>query len=352
LRLNALTVDRFRNLAGSRIQFSEPVTLFYGPNAQGKTNILEAIYLLGTTRSFRENRLKYLVRDGEHSAHVEGEVIKHGAGHTLTLDLGMKGKQYKRDGASVGLSQYLQSLPVVVLSAEDRGLVEGVPRHRRDFVDGTAVWRRPGYLETLMAFARARENRNAILKAYTSRNDGELAAWTETFAKLGEEIRQERQETIGRVNEVLEHLAGDLPASEHIHLSYEPSGGSDLKRALKQARPEEIRRGAGLVGPQRDGVEILMGGWPLASYGSGGQVRTALWLLKLTRVHLLAEREAQPPLFLLDDVEAELDQKRVDQMMHLTENKAQLVMTATRPLDAHWGTITRFRVESGRIVGD
>jgi len=352
LRLNALTVDRFRNLAGSRIQFRGPVTLFYGPNAQGKTNVLEAIYLLGTTRSFRENRLKYLVRDGEHAARVEGEVVTHGTDHTLTLELGSKGKQYKRDGSTVGLSQYLQTLPVVVLSVEDRGLVEGIPRYRRDFLDGTAVWRRPAYLETLMTFGRAREHRNAVLKAYTGRSDSELAAWTETFAKLGEEIREERRETTQRVNAVLEQLAGDLPVQERIRLVYEPSGGADLGRALKQARPEEIRRGSGLVGPQRDGVEILLDGRPLASYGSGGQVRTALWLLKLTRVHLLAERDAQPPLFLLDDVEAELDQKRIDQMMRLTENRAQVVMTATRPLDAHWGTITRFRVESGRIVGD
>lgn len=352
MRLNALTVDRFRNLAGSRIQFRGPVTLFYGSNAQGKTNVLEAIYLLGTTRSFRENRLKYLVRDGEHAARVEGEVVRHGVNHTLTLDLSTKGKQYKRDGSGVGLSEYLQALPVVVLSVEDRGLVEGVPRHRRDFLDGTAVWRRPAYLDSLMAFGRAREHRNAVLKAYRVQSEDELAAWTETFAKLGEEIRQERRKTAQRVNEVLEQLAADLSVGERIHLVYEPSGGPDLKRALRQARSEEIRRGAGLVGPQRDGVEVLLDGRPLASYGSGGQVRTALWLLKLTRVHLLSERDAQPPLFLLDDVEAELDQKRIDQMMRLTQHRAQLVMTATRPLDAHWGSITRFRVESGRIVGD
>jgi DNA replication and repair protein RecF len=270
----------------------------------------------------------------------------------LTLDLGSKGKQYRRDGSGVALSDYLQALPVVVLSVEDRGLVEGVPRHRRDFIDGTAVWRRPAYLDTLMAFGRARENRNAVLKAYAGRSAEELAAWTETFAKLGEDIREERQKTARSVNATLAHLTADLSVGERIEVVYEPSGGPDLRRALKQARGEEIRRGAGLVGPQRDGVEILLDGRPLASYGSGGQVRTALWLLKLTRVQLLGERDAQPPLFLLDDVEAELDETRIGQMMRLTQNRAQLVMTATRALDPKWGSINRFRVESGRIVGD
>lgn len=352
MRLNTLSVDRFRNLAGSRIQFGGPVTLFYGPNAQGKTNVLEAIYLLGTTRSFRENRLKYLVQEGANTARVEGDVEKHGVGHTLTLDLGSSGKRYKRDGAGVTLSDYLQALPVVVLSVEDRGLVEGVPRHRRDFIDGTAVWRRPAYLDTLLAFGRAREHRNAVLRAYGGKSAEELAAWTETFVKLGEDVREERSKTTRSVNSALADLAGDLSLGERIEVVYEPSGGPDLKRALAQARSEEIRRGASLLGPQRDSVEILLDGRPLASYGSGGQVRTALWLLKLTRVQLLGERDAQPPLFLLDDMEAELDEKRIGQMMRLTQNRAQLVMTATRPLDSAWGSITRFRVESGRIVGD
>ncbi len=137
---------------------------------------------------------------------------------------------------------------------------------------------------------------------------------------------------------------------ERLQVVYEPSGGTDLRRALRQARADEIRRGVGQVGPQRDSVEILLNDRPLASYGSSGQVRTALWLLKLTRVQLLSDREAQPPLFLLDDVEAELDEARVGQMMRLTHGKAQLVMTATRPLDPVWGPLSRFRVEAGQVT--
>ena len=99
-------------------------------------------------------------------------------------------------------------------------------------------------------------------------------------------------------------------------------------------------------------MEILLNGRPLAAHGSGGQVRTALWLLKLTRVQLLQQRDAQPPLFLLDDVEAELDEQRIGQMMRLTQGKAQLVMTATRPLDPVWGPLGRFRVEAGRVSAE
>ena len=122
-----------------------------------------------------------------------------------------------------------------------------------------------------------------------------------------------------------------------------PDGGVDRLALVGR------RRGVGQVGPQRDSVEILLNDRPLASYGSSGQVRTALWLLKLTRVQLLSDREAQPPLFLLDDVEAELDEARVGQMMRLTHGRAQLVMTATRPLDPVWGPLSRFRVEAGQV---
>ena len=350
MRLNEISVENFRNITGSRIRFRGPITLFYGPNAQGKTNLLEAIYMLGTTRSFRENRMKYLLHEGTVESRLEADVERHGVRHALSVDLGPKGKQYRMDGAGVSLSDYLQGLPVVVLSIEDRGLVEGVPRHRRDFLDGTAVWCRPAYLDTLMAFGRAREQRNALLKTYTSRRADELDSWTEIFAGLAEEIRTERRKTAESVNGTLRELSADMGIDERLQIIYEPNGGPDLRNDLKRVRGEEIRRGVGQVGPQRDAVEILLSGRPLASYGSSGQVRTALWLLKLTRVQLLSDREAQPPLFLLDDVEAELDEARVGQMMRLTHGKAQLVMTATRPLDPVWGPLSRFRVEAGQVT--
>lgn len=352
MRLSAITVEHFRNLAGSRIHFRGPVTLLYGPNAQGKTNVLEAIYMLGTTRSFRENRAKFLLQEGHDVAKLSGEVACHGASHTMGLELGQRSKRYQRDGSGLPLREYLQSLPVVVLSAEDRGLVDGVPRHRRDFLDGTAVWLRPGYVDTLMEFGRTREQRNRVLKDYRLSASAELAAWTQTFLGLAQDVQKERVKTTAAVNAALVRLTGDLDTGEHLEIVYEPCGGADLAKALREARAEEIRRGAALVGPQRDGVEILLNGRPLASYGSSGQVRSALWLLKLTRVLLLSERDAQPPLFLLDDVEAELDERRVGQMMNLTQGKAQLVMTATRPLDAVWGPLERFRVEAGRVVDE
>ena len=352
MRLRWLSLEGFRNLHSQRVDFSAPTTLLYGLNAQGKTNVLEAIYMLGTTRSFRDNRLRNLVNEGYETAQVEGEVDNFGVKHTLSLSLTAKGKLYRKNGNATPLSEYLPYLPVVVLSSEDRGLVSGVPRHRRDFLDATSVWRRPSYLNTLFSFGRARIQRNEVLRTYAPKRSAELDAWTKSFLEGAEEIRKERAETARRINGQLQELGQCLQVRERLSIEYRPSGGGDLAEALRRHRDEEIRRGVGLLGPQRDAVEILLNSRPIQAHGSSGQVRTALWLLKLARVQLLAERDSQPPVFLLDDVEVELDEVRIGQMMNLTRGKAQIVMTATKPLEVNWGRMSRFRVEAGRIVAE
>lgn len=350
MRLNWLTVDGFRNLEPRRLGFTSPTTLLYGPNAQGKTNVLEAVYMLGTTRSFRDNRPNHLVRDGGVSASIEGGVSRAGAERVLAMQLGQGGRTMRLDDKPAGLAEYASQLPVVALSGEDRALVAGVPRFRRDYLDGTSVWLRPAYLETLLDFGRCRAQRHAVLRDYAPNRGRELEAWTDVFLRLGEAIQTERAAMAARVTRVLSQLTAELSLREDVALAYAPSGGGDLRAALARCREEEQRRGMNLAGPHRDGVEILLDGRPMGAYGSSGQARTALWLLKLARVQLLAEREPEPPLFLLDDVEVELDRDRIRQLMNLTHGRTQLILTATRPLEETWGPMARVRVDSGRLL--
>lgn len=350
MKLDWIAVEGFRNLGPQTIGLAEQTTLLYGPNAQGKTNVLEAIYLLGTTRSFRENQLAHLIQEGAGEALARGAISDGGVQHELAVALSAGERRQWRDGAEAPLQLYLETMPVVVLSAEDRSLAGGVPRYRRDFLDGTSVWRRPAYLETLMAFGRSRRQRAHVLRGYGPAMAGELEAWTAPYRRWGGAIQEERAAMTALVNGVLAELGDELDVKERVRLVYEPSGGGDLGAALEGARRDELRRGVCLVGPQRDGVEILLNDRPLRSYGSSGQVRTALWLLKLSRVRLVAERDRRAPLFLLDDVEMELDETRIAQLMRMTQGKAQLVMTATRPLAPPWGPCRRYRVEAGRVM--
>jgi len=350
LRLRALRVEGFRNLAAVDLRLEAPATLFYGENAQGKTNLLEAVCILGTTRSFRERSAAPLVMNGRDRACVEGEVARAGAEHRLRVDVGVDGRTATRDGRKEPLAEYLSRLPVVVLSAEDRALVKGSQKARRDFLDGAAVLERPGYLTQWSAFQRCLEQRNRILKEYHRGREKELAAWTEAFCEASLQVRAVRAEVAARAAERLLELGSTERAAEPLVLRYRPSGGEDLAQTLAAARGQELARKCCAAGPQRDGVELLLGGKPLEVYGSSGQVRAALWRLKLARVLMLTEATGEPPVLLLDDVEGELDAFRVREMMAMTRGRAQLFMTATRPLGPEWGGHASYRVVGGAIA--
>lgn len=346
MRLKALRVEGFRNLREVELRLQETATLFYGDNAQGKTNLLEAICVLGTTRSFRESSTSPLVMDGRAQAAVEGEVTRAGSEHTLRVDLGPEGRKAARDGRREAMGEYLGRLPVVVLSAEDRALVKGSQKARRDYLDGAALLDRATYLSEWSAFQRALGQRNRILKEYDRSRERELEAWTATFTEAAEKVRAARKSVAEKAQEWLNHEA----MGEVLTLEYHCSGGADLGQTLRERRGQELARGCCAVGPQRDTVELLLQGKPLEVFGSAGQVRSALWRLKLARVQMVAEATGEPPVFLLDDVEGELDALRVREMMEMTRGKAQLFMTATRRLGPEWGEHAAYRVAGGILA--
>lgn len=349
MRLFGVAAEGFRNLREVRLTFGCPVTVLCGANAQGKTSLLEAVYLLGTTKSFRENRLDPLIRFGKTEARLEGEVRSGGVAHRLQGNLDRRGKRFLLDGREVPLSEYLAVLPVVVHCAEDRGLVRGEPRSRRSLLDAAGILRRPAYLKTVLAFGKVRAQRGALLRSRSHRPD-EVAAWTRPFVELGERVQRERQEVVEALNGLLSEMASELEAGERLRLVYHPSGGGDLRGALERLREVEERLGTNLAGPQRDRVDFLLDGRELETYGSTGQARTALWMVKLALVLLGSRREEDPPLFLVDDAEAELDERRIKDLLRLTERRAQVILTTVREGIFFGGEAEVLRVAEGRIT--
>lgn len=349
MRLLGVAAEGFRNLREVRLSFGSPVTVLCGANAQGKTSLLEAVYLLGTTKSFRENRLEPLIRFGVREAFLEGEVRSGGVAHRLSGAVGRKGKRFLLDGREVPLPEYLAVLPVVVHCAEDRGLVKGEPRSRRSLLDAAGILRRPAYLKTVLAFGKVRAQRGALLRNPT-RSPEEVAAWTRPFAELGERVQRERAEVVKALNGLLSEMAAELGMGERLRLVYRPSGGGDLPLALERLREAEWKLGTNLAGPQRDRVEFLLDGRDLEAYGSSGQARTALWMVKLALVLLGSRREEDPPLFLVDDAEAELDERRIEDLLRLTERRAQVILTTTREGFRLGGEAEVRRVVEGRVA--
>lgn len=349
MRLLGVAAEGFRNLREVRLSFESPVTVLCGANAQGKTSLLEAVYLLGTTKSFRENRLEPLIRFGALEARLEGEVRSGGVAHRLEGTLGRKAKRFLLDGGEVPLPEYLAVLPVVVHCAEDRGIVKGEPRSRRSLLDAAGILRRPAYLKTLLEFGKVRAQRGALLRN-PARRPAEVAAWTQPYARLGERVQRERQEVAETLNGLLTEMTAELGTGEKLHLVYHPSGGGDLPAALERLREAEERLGTNLAGPQRDRVDFLLDGRALEAYGSSGQARTALWMVKLALVLLGSRREGDPPLFLVDDAEAELDERRIRDLLRLTERRAQVILTTTREGFLPGGEAEVRRVAGGRIA--
>ncbi len=349
MRLLGVAAEGFRNLREVRLSFESPVTVLCGANAQGKTSLLEAVYLLGTTKSFREHHLEPLIQFGASEARLEGEVRSRGVSHRLEGVLGRKGKRFLLDGRDVPLAEYLAVLPVVVHCAEDRGLVKGEPRSRRSLLDAAGILRRPVHLKTLLEFGKVRAQRGALLRN-PARRPGEVAAWTQPYARLGERVQRERLEVTEALNGLLSEMAAELGTGEKLRLVYHPSGGGDLPAALERLRETEERLGTNLAGPQRDRVDFLLDGRPLEAYGSSGQARTALWMVKLALVLLGSRREGDPPLFLVDDAEAELDERRIGDLLRLTERRAQVILTTTREGFLPGGEAEVRRVAEGRVV--
>lgn len=349
MRLLGVAAEGFRNLREVRLSFGSPVTVLCGANAQGKTSLLEAIYLLGTTKSFRENRLEPLVRFGAAEARLEGVARSGGVSHGLEGRIDRKGKRFLLDGREASLPEYLGVLPVVVHCAEDRGLVKGEPRSRRSLLDAAGILRRPPYVKTVLAFGKVRAQRAALLRNPRCRAE-ELAAWTGPYAKLGVEVQRERAEVAQALNTLLGEMAREVGTGERLSLVYHPSGGGDLPGSLERLREAEVRLGTNLAGPQRDRVDFLLDGRSLEVYGSSGQARTALWMVKLALVLLGSRREEDPPLFLVDDAEAELDERRIGDLLRITGRRAQVILTTTREGFFLHGEAEVRRVVEGRVA--
>ena len=340
----------FRNLAGSRMSFSEPVTLFYGRNAQGKTSILEAIYLLGTTRSFREKKVVNLLKIGENEGAIRGEVARDGSTSGMEIRFTANRRRFAKNGNDCELGDYLQTMPVVSLSSEDAAVVKGEPQARRTYVDATAALLQKSHIGTLREFTVALKNRNEIIRNYSTSKKFELEAWTRVFCTSAEIVSEARARVIQRTRETLKELAKELRSTETVNIIFKPSRCGHLLDDFDASLATDLRRGATHAGPHRDDVEIMVGGKSLAVFGSSGQIRAALWMLKLARVVLVGRERGQEVVFLLDDVETHLDAPRLGNLMSLTGGRAQVFMTSTEPLVEDKISMRRYLVTDGAAV--
>lgn len=360
--LESLEAQNFRNISGS-ISFAPGLNILIGENGQGKTNWLEAIDILATSKSFKTAKLQETINFGEELAIIRGRVRRSGEivrevqvalqGNTKTLSV---------NGKKETIQRYLGQLHAIVFNADELEIVRGGPDARRGFLDDGIVSIYPAFVQTLTDYNRVIRQKNSLLQ--TARNDeysldkttSLLEPWNEQLAALATRVHKARVRFVERLNEALEHkLFGGEELSIRYASSLEDKGDlSDyaalIAERLKLRVQAELVSGYALIGTHRDDLEILFDGHDLRKFGSSGQQRSALLLLQLANLAVYYSQHQEYPLFLLDDIDAELDYRRIGQLLEFLEDKTQTVVTTSKEsfVESFGAGANTVRIEKGR----
>lgn len=352
--LKSLTTENFRNLAAASHSFHPTTNILVGRNGQGKTNLLESIYFLATTRSFRTTRIASLFRFDAPTLFAGGTVERDGLERSLSVGL-ETGETRKRvlliNNERVTLPAYLEALVVFAYSAARLEIIRGEPEERRRFLDRGIASIQPAHVQLLSRFGRVLKQRNALLAAVAAREAtaASLEAWDEEFAAAGAGIQSARaayaEELAAAVAEIVReheyHVDG-------VEIRYRPAEGHPAA-----TRGAELRARTSLWGPQRDMLEFLVDGRPAVEVLSGGELKTMVLFLKFAKLTLFRRRFEERPLFLLDDIDAELDLEILQRLLSLLPPRAQVFATSAKEsflqaLEA--GPHLRLTVDNGRVT--
>jgi len=340
--LEFLEVHNFRNLSG-KVNWGPGLNIIYGENGQGKTNWLEAIYLLSTSKSFRTQRLQDAINFGEDLAIVRGRVTRtQDVQRDLQVTLQGNSKTLSVNAKREAVASYLSQLHTVAFTAEEMEVVRGGPEARRRFLDRGVVSLHHAYVQTLSDYQRVIKQKNRLLQDAA---DAELAfdearkliePWNEQLVKLSAIIHRSRNEYVERLNGVLESR---FFGREEVSIRYLSSleGKGDLSdyealiaERLKLRLQAEISSGYSLIGTHRDDLQILFDGRDMRAFGSSGQQRSALILLDLAAISVYHSWHSEYPIFIMDDVDAELDRMRLDRLLESLEGRTQTFVTTSK----------------------
>ncbi|MBD2386784.1 DNA replication/repair protein RecF [Cylindrospermum sp. FACHB-282] len=361
--LKSIHLRQFRNYQDQKVEFTAAKTILVGNNAQGKSNLLEAVELLATLRSHRLSRDRDLVRSGEPTAQINATLERDTGTSDLTLTLRRNGRRsVALNGESVRRQMdFLGVLNAVQFSSLDLELVRGGPEGRRNWLDTLLIQLEPIYAHILQQYNQVLRQRNAFLKRHVETLpakslQSELALWDAQLATIGTSVIRRRHRAIQRLTPIAAAWHASISGStEILQIKYAPNVPltpnnpeavhSDFLDKIQQRAVAEIYRGTTLVGPHRDEVELIINQTPARQYGSQGQQRTLVLALKLAELQLIEDVVKEPPLLLLDDVLAELDPSRQNQLLDAIQDRFQTLITTT-----HLGSFNSPWLNSSQIL--
>lgn len=357
--VKSLSIVNFRNYEKERIEFSDGTNVIFGNNAQGKTNLLEAIHLFSNGKSHRTKSDSELIRFGQRFMRISIEFSDKDRDYRAVMQIGedLK-KQVKINNVPITkLSMLMRYLNVVMFSPGDLEIIKGAPQVRRRFLDEAISQLYPVYLKALISYHKNLAQKNSLLKKLKLKgktDDSMLSVWNEQIAKDGCLIMKYRKEFIEKLNGYASAIHNEI-SGEKLNLVYTPSIDCDIieeesfYNKLESAKSREIENGSSLYGIQRDDIRLFINENEVRIYASQGQQRTAVLSLKMAQMEHIKEARSEYPVLLLDDIMSELDITRRMYLANRIKGK-QVIITCTDSdmVDTDEGT-GLFKVENGRI---
>lgn len=355
--IESLELLNFRNYERECFEFDKNTNVLYGDNAQGKTNVLEAIYFCSTSRSHRGSKDKQMIRFKMPEAHLRMNILKDEIHHKVDIHLKRnKSKGIAVDGIPIKKTSELLGISnIIFFSPEDLEIIERGPDARRHFVDMELCQLDPMYLFYLSKYKQVLRQRNDLLKQIVLNRDllDTLDIWNSKLVEYGNYVISARKTFIDKLNDYISTIHKNLTGQrESVVLKYEPNvREEDFATQVLMSEQRDLHSGTTNVGPHRDDLSFLSEGIDFRDYGSRGQKRTAALSLKLTEIKIVEEKTGEKPILLLDDVLSELDRNRQNYLLeHIKGIQTIITCTGLEEFIKNGINIQKtFEIESGKV---
>lgn len=349
-----IKIKNFRNYEQEEIKLEKNINIFYGKNAQGKTNIIEAIFLCSLGKSFRAKKDNEMIKLNEQNAIVEIEYEKSDRDGKIKIEIGNKKNIYLNGIKIKKLSELLGNLNIVIFTPDDIGILKGGPQNRRRFLDIMISQLRPNYMHVLNLYLKTIEQRNNYLRQIKEEHKDEnlLEIWDEKLAEYAIKIYEYRTEFIEKIIKKINIIHQNITnGEEEIELEYitECDDKEKYLELLKQRRKLDIIKGFTTKGIHRDDFMIYINKKEIKIFGSQGQNRTAMLSLKLAELQVIYDEIGEYPILLLDDFMSELDKTRRKNFLENIEG-TQVIITGTEKLDIENLEYLEYNVSNGKVL--
>lgn len=354
--IKKVKLENFRNYDKLEVEFKKDFNLIYGNNAQGKTNILEAIYLSAIGKSFQTNKDSEMIKIGKEKAKVEIEYETKDREGKITVEIADKKTFFINGIKQKKISDIIGKINIVLFYPDNIDIIKGGPAERRRFLDIMISQLKPNYIHILNKYLKTLDQRNAYLKQikFDNKSKDMLEIWDESLSQLSYQIYTYRSEYIQKIKEKIKVIHNKITncgqQDEKIEISFISSGKSqkDFYENLLRNRENDIRKGYTSTGSHRDDFDIYINDKKVNVYGSQGQQRTSVLSLKLTELNIIQDEIEEPPILLLDDFMSELDENRRNNLTNAIENN-QVFITCTDKILVEEKNNTIYHIENAKL---